>query len=535
MTEKNPDLCPKPPHVFARDATGLTRALSAFDALAINVLFYAFGCIFICPTSIGYYPGANLPISYIIVTVALLSMAALYVLMSAAMPRTGGDYVWVTRVLSPAVGFMASFYFVMIILSFNGSVVSLIIPWFLNAGLQGATIASGDSSYLNIATTLSTPVIKWTMNFIIGGLPLLMLLGIKKIMRVLWVGFAAGALALILTTGVLLSAGHQAFVSAFNQANPTSYSSLISTAANGGFTTEFTASGTVLGSIFAFFNLLGFGSAYFLGEIKEAGKTRTQWVGMAGGLIIMGLVSALFYAVIYLVVGSDFFHSVVYLFDMASPAYNLPFYGPQVGVFVAYATHAAWVPILVNVLIAVSYSVSTIAWGFVALRGIFAWSFDRVLPEKISAVDARGEPWVAVIVVTIVSELYMLLWNLTAVSTFLAYDIFGWAIAWVLVAIAGAVFPYRRKDLFASAPPITKRKVLGVYVLTWVGVIATAFSAIMAYAVVSPSFVGPLNPTFMFDIFVVFVVGVLIYGLSSYMRKRQGIPISAAYKTLPPE
>ena len=31
-----------------RDATGLTRALTAFDALAINVLFYAFGCIFTC-------------------------------------------------------------------------------------------------------------------------------------------------------------------------------------------------------------------------------------------------------------------------------------------------------------------------------------------------------------------------------------------------------------------------------------------------------------------------------------------------------
>jgi amino acid transporter len=535
MTMKNPDLCPMPPHVFARDATGLTRALSAVDALAINILFYAFGCVFICPTSIGFYPGADLPVSYVLVTIALLSMAALYVLMSAAMPRTGGDYVWVTRVLSAPVGFMASFYFVMIILSFSGSVAALIIPWFLNAGLQGASIASGDRSYLKIATTLGSPVIRWTLNFIIGGLPLLMLLGIRKVMRILWVGFLAGGLAVVLTMGVLLTSGHETFVSAFNQANPTSYAAVIGSARTRGFTTEFTMSGTILGSIFAFFNLLGFGSAYFLGEIKEAGKTKTQWVGMAGGLIIMGLVSALFYAVVYLVVGAEFFHSVVYLFDVASPAYNLPFFGPQAGVFVAYATHIAAIPILVNILIAISYCVSTIAWSFVALRAIFAWSFDRVLPEKISAVDARGEPWVAVIVVTIVSELYMVLWNITTISTFLAYDIFGWAIAWVFVAIAGAMFPYRRRDLFAFAPPITKHKILGVYGVTWVGIIATAFSAIMAYAVVSPSFVGPLNPTFMFDILVVFVVGILIYGLSSFMRKRQGIPISAAYKTLPPE
>ena len=55
------------------------------------------------------------------------------------------------------------------------------------------------------------------MNFIIGGLPLLMLLGIRRVMKILWIGFATGALAVVLTMGVFLSAGHEAFVSAFNQ------------------------------------------------------------------------------------------------------------------------------------------------------------------------------------------------------------------------------------------------------------------------------------------------------------------------------
>ena len=65
------------------------------------------------------YPGANLVITLGAVVIPLIFLGQLYSVMSRAMPRSGGDYVWASRILHPSLGmlqsaFMVYFFFISI-------------------------------------------------------------------------------------------------------------------------------------------------------------------------------------------------------------------------------------------------------------------------------------------------------------------------------------------------------------------------------------------------------------------------------------
>src|SRR5687768_7999001 len=91
----------KAPSLFLRNATGLVKGWSGFDAfayafMAVNLVtlgtFYSFAVT-------GYVPDGS-PIAAIVLTaVAMTFMCIAYAGLIAAMPRAGGDYVWQTRIL----------------------------------------------------------------------------------------------------------------------------------------------------------------------------------------------------------------------------------------------------------------------------------------------------------------------------------------------------------------------------------------------------------------------------------------------------
>ena len=91
-----------------------------------------------------------------------------------------------------------------------------------------------------------------------------------------------------------------------------------------------------------------------------------------------------------------------------------------------------------------------------ASRAMFAWSFDRLVPEKLSEVHPRyNSPWVAVIVVAVIAEVFLVLYHVQ-VFKFLTpalayYFVFAvslyvlWNLATLAgVAIGGAIGDPRR-------------------------------------------------------------------------------------------
>src|SRR5207302_10475885 len=93
--------------LFVRKATGLVRGWSVRDAFiysafSINIValgFYAF-------TYEAFIPKGSLLWAVILVGAYLVFQAITYASLIAAMPRAGGDYVWMSRVLGGGIGFV---------------------------------------------------------------------------------------------------------------------------------------------------------------------------------------------------------------------------------------------------------------------------------------------------------------------------------------------------------------------------------------------------------------------------------------------
>ena len=122
------------PSLFLRNATGLVKGWSGFDAftysfMSVNLvtlgMFYSLAVF-------AYVPGANPILSIVLAAVAVTFLAVAYAGLIAAMPRAGGDYIWQSRVLDGIPG------------TLTGAVVGG-IGFFLvsNALAMGDTVAIG--------------------------------------------------------------------------------------------------------------------------------------------------------------------------------------------------------------------------------------------------------------------------------------------------------------------------------------------------------------------------------------------------------
>src|SRR3954468_4060653 len=97
--------------LFVRNATGLVREVSKWDALIMNTLGMnvALGSIFLLLQAPGNFPGGNMLLAIVIGTLVMaFTLLWVYAEFAAAMPRSGGDYVFVSRTLHPVVGWLMS-------------------------------------------------------------------------------------------------------------------------------------------------------------------------------------------------------------------------------------------------------------------------------------------------------------------------------------------------------------------------------------------------------------------------------------------
>jgi amino acid transporter len=96
---------------FVREATGLTKEISGKSAMIGNIhamgVTYFFVFAFF---ALLIYPGVNLPLTVLVTLVPGVIIAAMYYLFTLSMPRTGGDYIWVSRIIHPSIGFMTNFF-----------------------------------------------------------------------------------------------------------------------------------------------------------------------------------------------------------------------------------------------------------------------------------------------------------------------------------------------------------------------------------------------------------------------------------------
>ena len=118
-----------PGATFERRASGLVREAGTLDVLIYNINFVSLGLMaaLVFLFSTAFYPGANLYVTALLTFLVVIPTSLVFAFFAASMPRSGADYVFVSRALHPALGMMSSW---------NNTVW-----WFIYGGVPSAFFA----------------------------------------------------------------------------------------------------------------------------------------------------------------------------------------------------------------------------------------------------------------------------------------------------------------------------------------------------------------------------------------------------------
>lgn len=511
--------------VFVRNATGLVRELSPFDAfnLVFSAVLIPVGITQVFSFAPTFWPNANVLISFLFSLPLVFCFGMVYLYFTIAMPRSGGDYVWVSRVLGPGLGFLANLALTFVFttwISFNfTTMMTLMVP---SLGyVAGFTWNPNQLTQFLLATVLT---------ILFAGL---MLLGTRRVARymlysfiVVWIGMAIWLIGLLFTS-------HDAFVANFNALSGTTISHVRQASAKGGFSagTAFDWAGTVFAMIYAFQVFTGFQwTGYFAGEIKNVRRTATT--SIIGALVVSAVLYVLASLLVYNTYGSSDFASIAYLGFNGSSLGFAP-YLPTLVKFLA-------LPGFLQVFVALCFVLSVLWWtptGFlIATRNLFAWSFDRLAPSSVASINDRlHTPVVATIVIAIWVEFLNYMNIYQGLSALLVNVIAVMAAAFIVVALAAILMPYTRPNLFESAPSIVRARFAGIPLLTIVGVVMLLSWAFVLYVAFTTTAFGQVAPISMVEAFAVPIAGVIYYIIMRIVRAQQGIQLKAAFQEIPPE
>src|SRR5579875_1744304 len=138
--------------VFLRESTGLVKNVSALDAISLNLSNMSAGAALATISFtmlIVNVSGVNLVLASVIAFVLSVPQIVVYTMMTRRLPRSGGDYVWVSRALG---GFWGSS------LSFMGYTLETLAFLALIAlsavfaiGSVGLFFQSSNQTFLNLA------------------------------------------------------------------------------------------------------------------------------------------------------------------------------------------------------------------------------------------------------------------------------------------------------------------------------------------------------------------------------------------------
>lgn len=521
--------------LYTRKSSGLVRTVSTSHAFIANlvgmgILVNIFWVVFASAS----YPGADLTATVFTGLAVNVLVAYVYWMLSTSMPRTGGDYVWVGRIIHPSIAFMVNALFVVLMVTWAG-----VFPFFNSAyNLQilftNLSLTTGNPAFASIATALTdTNTIFIVSMATVALVVLTMLLSTKTIFRIVIALFALQAVIYVIFMGMMVTTSHAAFVAGFNAKSGTTVDAIVKGGTGIlGSPITFTAGQTAIGLVYTMTSYIGYAnSAYFAGEMKGDPRKSQGIAIFATPILFSGLIYAL-YASLYNVFGHDFLVAASVLWvNGKSPLPSIP----SPAFLISYITGNPILAMLIPLALVLNNFGFAMVYFFVPTRNIFAWAFDRVIPTKFATVDKRGVPIYAVIVYALIAFFSVYVTVYTSWFNYLYYANFGWWIAVAIVMFAAAIFPFRRKDIFSSSPKIVTAKVGSIPVLTIVGVVGIFASLFISYSTILPSYNGfPINPLYVVSMVFVMLAALAIYTISYFYQKSRNVPVELAIKELPP-
>jgi APA family basic amino acid/polyamine antiporter len=529
--------------VFTRQATGLTKEIGSLDTFVFNVnnQNIGIGVAFILLFVPGFYAGADLFQGIVLALLLAIPMALTYAFFAAAIPRSGGDYVYISRSLHPVLGFVASWNW----LAWMTVYVGVPAAYFAQYGLSGLFrvlgVAAGSADLIGLGNQFTDPV--WVLavgTILIVLFAVIFAMGTRTYFRIQNVVFGIGLIGVAIAIGLAFLGNSSDFAANFD-----AYISGAGGVANASSLaippSDYSSEQTIFSSTLAqFIVLFAITSSFLGGEVRRARVS--QLLGMPGGVVFVSIFMFLLVASVVHLVGLPILAAVSANY-FSPDALGLTFV-PAYPELVAAAFPG-------NVVVAFLLGFTFVFWTYVWLpinfmastRALLAWSLDGLMPARVSEVnEERHTPTVAIVIVAILGWLSLYLYTI-GIGDFklnTLYGIFGWILSFLTCSVAAIVFPYRLKSVFESSP--VNWRILGIPLMSIIGAVSTAALVYVEYIWWADP-VNGLDATSVVlgdDRMKIVTAGVLVTGLlwyigASLVQRSRGVRIERAFAEIPPE
>jgi amino acid transporter len=489
----------------------------------------------------AFYPQGNLIWGSVIAGVAMAMISFGFITWTITLPRSGGIYVFGSRILPPALALTMSLVEITAWLFYCAIAAYWIVILALAPMFAGLNLLTGKEIFLTISKTMLEP---WA-TFLIGSVILLLSqvvlsYGMRFYLTLnKWVFILAMASTFFLIA-VLALATREQFVTNLNElvgpslGVPDAYNAIIASGKEKGWgEAGFDLWQTLLVSNWPFLPLIGAAFSIAIGgEIKSV--TKSQTVGMLGAVFCATLAFVVTIWLAYKVFGFEFLGTAVYNALSANGGLTTPT-DPAIALLTGILTKSPLITILTSLGLALWMWMWIPAMHTFGVRAIVAWAFDQVAPAPIATISEKYHtPIVAITVTTAVNLIFMALFVFTPWFSKIVILIEAAVLAWSVVLGAGIFFPYLRPQLYEKSP-IAGKTVFGLPIMTvgcFLGFIAAQFYFWTLFF--DPNAAGH-DPTQVMIVAGVFVLGLAFYYIMKLIKRSQGIDVTLAFKEIPIE
>ena len=563
--------------LFVRQSSGLVRNVSVTNALFFNVAAFVGVGLTLYPI---FYSLAFVPVwrwgpfseygwAAIIAGLFCVLLALIYASLTSVMPRSGGDYVFSSRIVHPFLGWLESWTLVIasvLIIAFEVPLVLRNLQ--ITARIIGIGAGGHFFTHANSWFTDSSGSITGLPGFI-GSIVVLALIGVVCFLPTRSFHRVVTALAAF---GVACFVGMFVFGLLFTHRG--SFNAHLPQYTGGVTAAKIAASGkeaflpgtshNFLSDIFSttvfplmlsvlLFQFIGFQySAYIAGEVR-GNVRRGVMIALVGALLIGVLANSVYVDAI----SSHFGFNTQVSWGASYWGFNsnlsvLPLGQPNsMPLLAVIANHGLW-PIWALISLGgvlFPFLLCPVYINFIS-RMQLAWSLDRQVPEWFGKVSERIRgPLNAIIATLALTALFLFFQSFKALPTFLAttghklnlagtawFSITMAVLTWTMPGVNAMLVRWRRPDLVRNAPYGKK--------LPWIGLAWIVFPLwIYIFAVAKPivnalkggSALTYLETNGILDAGLFYLLGIVIYFVMRYRARAAGVDEKMLFTELPPD
>jgi amino acid transporter len=563
--------------LFIRQSSGLVRDVSVTNALFFNIAAFVGAGLTLYPV---FYSLAGVPVwkygpfseygwAAIITGIFCILLALIFTSLTSVMPRSGGDYVFTSRIVGPFMGWLESWTLVIASIA----IVAFEVPICLrNIQITGRIIGIGAGGhFFNSANTWftdSSGSITGTPGFIASLVVLAVITAIvllptrtfhKVVTTLAFIGVLSFVLMFIFGLLATSRGDFERNLPVYSHGITTAHVTASGADFLGGTSTNFLSdvfSRTVfpfmLGIVFLQF--IGFQySAYISGEVRGNVK-RGVSIALLGALAVGVFANSIYVDAISNHLGFN-----------TNVAWGANYWG-----FPTHIVLPLGQPNSMPLMAVIANKSLWPLWAFISLAGCvfplllcpvyinfisrmgLAWSLDRQLPEWFGEVNERMRaPLNAILAILGLTALFLLLQNyallphsiappdgkLNLVAT-LWFSIFMAALTWIMPGVNALLIRWRRPDLVRNAP--FRRW------LPWMGIAWLVFPIwIYWFAAVKPiwdnltssssSRLNYLNNSGITGTLIFVAIGLVIWGAMQLKNRSSGVDTKMLFTEIPPD